>query len=147
VKPNLPVLGPKLGPKLPEVRRRLEQGEYEELDHGGFHVDNIVLEPSDVIVERRAKEGWALAEEDGLTVAITTEVDDELRLEGEVLDLVHAVNSLRKERGLELTDRIVLTLPASQRAALAHEAFIRDEVLATRIELDASAVEPRIERA
>src|SRR5207237_6665362 len=48
VKPNLPVLGPKLGPALPEVRAALAEGRFEELAGGRFRVDGHVLEPDEV---------------------------------------------------------------------------------------------------
>ncbi|MFL5953547.1 MAG: isoleucine--tRNA ligase [Gaiellaceae bacterium] len=111
VKPNLPVLGPKLGAALRDVRERLQRGEFEELDGGRFEVDGHVLEPDEVLVERVGREGWAVASEDGVTVAIDTALDDELRLEGRLLDRVHEINVLRKESGLEITDRIKLWVP------------------------------------
>jgi isoleucyl-tRNA synthetase len=111
VKPNLPVLGPKLGAALREVRERLQRGEFEELDGGRFQVDGHVLEPNEVLVERVGREGWAIASEDGVTVALDTALDDELRLEARLLDRVHQINVLRKESGLEITDRIKLWIP------------------------------------
>jgi isoleucyl-tRNA synthetase len=111
VKPNLPVLGPKLGAGLRDVRERLARGEFEELDGGRFEVDGHVLEPEEVLVERVGREGWAVASEAGMTVALDTALDDELRLEARLYDRVHEVNVLRKERGLELTDRIRLQVP------------------------------------
>jgi isoleucyl-tRNA synthetase len=114
VKPNLPVLGPKLGPALPDVRDLLARGEFEELDGGRFRVDGHVLEPDEVLVERIGREGWAVASEDGLTVALDTTLDDDLRLEGRLLDWIHEVNNLRKESGLAVTDRIHLTLPDAE---------------------------------
>src|SRR5438034_10614333 len=111
VKPNLPVLGPKLGKELGAVRAALEAGEFEELGDGRFRVNGRELGPDEVLVERRGKEGWAVAAEDGLTVALDLSLDPELELEGRVRDLIHSVNALRKERGLEITDRIELTLP------------------------------------
>ena len=56
-----------------------------------------MLEPDEVLVERIGREGWAVASEDGVTVALDTALDDELRLEGRLLDLIHEVNVLRKE--------------------------------------------------
>jgi isoleucyl-tRNA synthetase len=111
VKPNLPVLGPKLGAALREVRERLARGEFEELDGGKFAVDGHVLEPDEVLVERVGREGWAVASDAGLTVALDTEVDEELLLEAKLLDRIHEVNVLRRESGLQLTDRIRLWLP------------------------------------
>ena len=111
VKPNLPVLGPKLGSALRDVREQLQRGEFEELDGGRFQVDGHVLEPDEVIVERVGREGWAVASEDGVTVALDSRLDDELLLEGRLLDRVHEVNVLRKETGLQITDRIKLWIP------------------------------------
>jgi isoleucyl-tRNA synthetase len=111
VKPNLPVLGPKLGAALREVRERLQRGEFEELDDGRFQVDGHVLEADEVLVERIGLEGWAVASEDGVTVALDTALDDDLRLEGRLFDRIHEVNVLRKESGLEVTDRIRLWVP------------------------------------
>ncbi|HEX4678470.1 MAG TPA: DUF5915 domain-containing protein [Gaiellaceae bacterium] len=111
VKPNLPVLGPKLGSALRDVRERLQRGEFEELEGGRFQVDGHVLEPDEVLVERVGREGWAVASEDGVTVALDSRLDDELLLEGRLLDRVHEVNVLRKETGLEITDRIKLWIP------------------------------------
>ena len=111
VKPNLPVLGPKLGAALPDVRDRLQRGEFEQLEDGRFQVDGHVLEADEVLVERVGREGWAVASEDGVTVALDTALDDELLLEGRLYDRIHEVNVLRRESGLEITDRIRLWLP------------------------------------
>jgi len=145
VKPNLPVLGPKLGKELGAVRSALSSGEWEQLPGGGIRVNGRELGPEDVLVERAAREGWALAEDDGVIVALSTELDDELRLEARVLDLIHRVNTMRKESGLELTDRIKLTLPESDEDLLAHEQWIKDEVLAVEIRTD-GVREPQISK-
>jgi isoleucyl-tRNA synthetase len=134
VKPNLPILGPKLGKELGAVRAALEAGQFEELDDGRLRVDGHELSPEEVLVERRGKEGWAVAGEHGLTVALDLALDPELELEGRVRDLIHRVNAMRKEAGLELTDRIALTLPRDQGDLLAHEDWIKREILAERIE-------------
>jgi isoleucyl-tRNA synthetase len=147
VKPNLPVLGPKLGKNLAAVRAALEAGEFEELGEGRLRVDGHDLGPEEVLVERRGKEGWAVAGEDGLTVALDLSLDEELELEGRARDLIHQLNGMRKEAGLELTDRIVVTLPETQSELLRHEAWIKEETLAVRIELDGTATEPKIEKA
>jgi isoleucyl-tRNA synthetase len=143
VKPNLPVLGPKLGKELGAVRAALESGEFEELDGGRFRVNGYELAPDEVLVERRGKEGWAVAGEDGLTVALDLSLDEELELEGRVRDLIHEVNRLRRDQSLELTDRIVLTLPRDEEELLRHEDWIKEETLAAKIELgDALKLEP-----
>ena len=53
-----------------------------------------------------AREGWAVAAEDGVTVALDTEIDEELDRERRVYELIRRVNTMRKDAGLELTDRI-----------------------------------------
>jgi isoleucyl-tRNA synthetase len=143
VKPNLPLLGPKLGKELGSVRAALEAGEFEQLEGGGVRVNGHELGADEVLVERRAREGWALAADDALTVAMTTELDDELRREGRVYELIHRVNTMRKDAGLELTDRIRLTLPAADADLLEHTDWIKDEVLATEVATD-SVSEPKI---
>jgi isoleucyl-tRNA synthetase len=146
VKPNLPVLGPKLGKELGAVRAALEAGDFEEVD-GGFRVAGHDLGADEVLVERIGKEGWAVAGGDGVTVALDTALDPELELEGRVLDLIHELNSMRKKAGLELTDRIVVTLPESASDLLAHEDWIKEEVLAVEIRTDGGAGEPEIAKA
>ena len=146
VKPNLPILGPKLGKELGPVRSALEAGEFEELDGGRLRVNGHELAPEEVLVERRGKEGWAVAGEDGLTVALDLALDPELELEGRARELIHRVNGMRKEAGLELTDRIVLTLPQAESDLLGHAERIKEETLAVRIETD-DASAPSIAKA
>ena len=112
VKPNLPLLGPKLGKELGAVRAALQAGDFEQLEDGGVRVAGNDLTREEVLVERHGKDGWAVATSDGVTVALDLQLDDELVRAGRVYDLIHGVNSLRKESGLELTDRIRLTIPA-----------------------------------
>jgi isoleucyl-tRNA synthetase len=145
VKPNLPVLGPKLGSELGAVRAALQAGEFEQLEDGGVRVNGHELGADEVLVERSAREGWALAEDDGLTVAMTTELDDELRREARVNELTHRINTMRKEVGLQLTDRIRLTLPQTESDLLEYEQRIEDEVLAEEV-IVAEVPEPRIEK-
>jgi isoleucyl-tRNA synthetase len=142
VKPNLPVLGPKLGAGLRDVRERLARGDFEELGGGRFQVDGHVLEPDEVLVERVGREGWAVASEAGITVALDTALDDDLLLEARLLDRVHEVNALRKESGLAITDRIRLWLPDADLIGRYRER-IMEETLATEL----GEGDVRIERA
>jgi isoleucyl-tRNA synthetase len=145
VRPNLPVLGPRLGKALGPLRAALAAGEFEQLDGGRFRAAGHELAPGDVLVERRGKEGWAVAADDGVTVALDTALDAELELEGRVLDLIHRLNAMRKEAGLRLTDRIVVTLPHDHEELLRHEERIKHEVLAVEIRTDGVS-EPQIAR-
>ena len=111
VKPNLPVLGPKLGQGLGAVRAALGAGEFEDLGGGRFRAAGHELSPDEVLVERSARDGWAIASSDGVTVALDTAVDEGLAREARVYELIHQVNTMRKEAGLALTDRIALDDP------------------------------------
>jgi isoleucyl-tRNA synthetase len=134
VKPNLPLLGPKLGKELGAVRAALAAGDFEELPGGRFRAAGHELEPAEVLVERGGREGWAVASGDGVTVALDLGLDDELVLEGEAYELIHRVNSLRKEQGFELTDRIVLAVPDELRELVGrHGEWIKREVLAVDV--------------
>jgi len=134
VKPNLPVLGPRLGKELRAVQQALRSGEFEALAGGRFLVAGHELEPNEVLVERRGQAGSAVASADGITVALDTTLDDELLLEGRAYDLIRAVNTMRKDAGLELTDRIALTVPESAAdVASAHGERIAAEVLAIEL--------------
>jgi isoleucyl-tRNA synthetase len=147
VKPHLPVLGPKLGQELGAVRAALAAGEFEQLPEGGFRVLGHELAPEEVLVERSGKEGWSIASEEGVTVALDTQLDDELRLEGRVYDLIHALNMMRREHGLELTDRIAVTLPAADADLVdRHAEWIKAEVLAVSLEANGGE-SPRIAKA
>jgi isoleucyl-tRNA synthetase len=144
VKPNLPVLGPKLGRELGKVRAALQAGDFEELEGGRFRAAGHELSPEEVLVDQHGREGWAVAGAEGVTVALDTQLTDELRVEGRVLDLIHQLNSMRKDAGLELTDRIVVTLPESESDLLAHADWIKNEVLAEEIQTDGGSGQPEI---
>jgi isoleucyl-tRNA synthetase len=140
VKPNLPALGPRLGKELRTVQQALQSGDFEELEGGRFRAAGYELEPDEVLVERGGREGWSVAAADGVTVALDTSLDDALLLEGRGYDLIRLVNSMRKEQGLELTDRIVLTVPEADSALVEqHGDWIKGEVLAVEIRVDGAA--------
>jgi isoleucyl-tRNA synthetase len=136
VKPNLPALGPRLGKELRAVQQALQAGEFQELAGGRFRAAGHELEPDEVLVERLGREGFAVSSTDGVTVALDTGLDEDLVLEGRVLDLIRQVNTMRKEQGLEITDRIVLTVPNEAEPLLRWEDRIKSEVLAVEIRVD-----------
>jgi isoleucyl-tRNA synthetase len=144
VKPNLPVLGPRLGKELRTIQEKLRAGDFEELDGGRFRVAGHELEPNEVLVERSGAEGYAVASDAGLTVALDTTLDDELLLEGRAFDLIRTVNQLRKDEGYELTDRILLSVPESERGVVeVHGDWIAREVLAVSIAVSGDALSIR----
>jgi isoleucyl-tRNA synthetase len=145
VKPNLPLLGPKLGSELGSVREALQAGDFEELPGGGIRVAGHELTREEVLVEREGKDGWAVAASDGLTVALDLHLDDELVRAGRVYDLIHGVNTMRKEAGLALTDRIRLTIPEDDADLLEHQEWIARETLA--LSVSASGSELALEKS
>jgi isoleucyl-tRNA synthetase len=135
VRPNLPVLGPKLGSALREVSAALAAGEFVELEDGGFQVDGHVLEAGEVLVERIGREGWAVASDGIVTVALDTTPDEELLLEARLNDLIRDVQVLRKDSGLEIIDRIKLVIPDAELMQFADR--IAEETLAVSVDLGA----------
>jgi isoleucyl-tRNA synthetase len=152
-KPNLPVLGKKYGRLIPAIKqaltalhgaeatkvaRTLEAGESVELNVNG---QTIPLGPGEVIVEATSPEGYAVAEGDGLLIALNTTITPELRLEGSARDLVRYVQDARKLAGFDLVDRIEITLEPRNGLDLrpllaAHEHYIRSETLANSLNID-----------
>jgi isoleucyl-tRNA synthetase len=122
------------------VQQALASGEFEQLDGGRFRAAGHELAAGEVLVERGAREGFSVASADGVTVALDTELDDALLLEGRGYDLIRLVNTMRRDEGLELTDRIVLTVPQAESELVErHGEWIKDEVLAVEIRVDGDA--------
>jgi len=149
LKPNLPSLGRRgFGNAIPAISAALARSEYENLPNGNLLVAGAEIEHSDVISEFEPEPGWTVARDPEVTVALPLELDPELELEGRVLDLIHRLNTMRKEAGLELSDRISVTLPTSQSDLLEqHADWVKDEVLAVSIEAAGGSAEPQIAKA
>ena len=115
VRPNYRALGPRFGRQVRQVAESLAAldapAAVRELDElGSLHIEvdgmTETLESGDLDVRRTPREGFGVAEQDGVIVAIVTDVDDELAREGLARELVHATQSLRRNAGLEVSDRI-----------------------------------------
>jgi isoleucyl-tRNA synthetase len=133
VKPDLKVLGPKLGKDLPRVRQALAEGRYERRD-GTIRVEGFELSDTEVLVSHEGAPGHAVGRDAGATVALETKVTPELELEGLARELAHHLNNLRKEAGLEISDRIALRYEGPiSRAFERYGDFIAQEALATKI--------------
>jgi isoleucyl-tRNA synthetase len=95
----------------------------------------VELTPDEVIITETPREGWAVANESGATVALDLHITPELRLSGVARDAIRQVQEARKNSGLQVSDRIVLryvTAADETAEALAtHGALLADEVLAT----------------
>ena len=86
--------------------------------------------------------GWAVAWEAGVSVALVLSLADELRLEARLLDRVHEVNVLRKDSGLEITDRIRLWIPDADLV----ERY-RDRIAAETLAVSLETGDLRLEKA
>jgi isoleucyl-tRNA synthetase len=141
VVPNFRALGPRLGPRINEVKQALSAADGSELQRlleadGYIEVAGERLTTDEVEVRATRHEAFALAEDAGWAVALDLELTDALRAEGTARELVRALNDLRKEIGLEIADRVVVRLaaPAEIRAVIdAHGPWIAGEVLATAL--------------
>ena len=141
IRPNLPILGPKYGREVAEIRALLADAEASRiaaLVEAGSPVTlpGFVLEPGEVLVENTAREGYSVASDAGYAAAVNTVLTDELRAEGTAREIVRLVQNLRKSSGLEISDRIVLgvTGPDVVRTALSEfEAYVMQETLAVEL--------------
>lgn len=145
LRPNYRVLGPKFGARVKSlavaiealdpavVVRQLETDGQLEIQFDG---DVEVLSPDDVLIQRTPREGFGVSEQDGVIVAIATDVDDVLRRDGFARELVHATQGLRREAGLEVSDRILLWIEGGDEVKTTiaeHRDRISEEVLAVSL--------------
>ncbi|HVL32591.1 MAG TPA: DUF5915 domain-containing protein, partial [Actinomycetota bacterium] len=134
--PNFRVLGPKYGKDVGAIQALLKQGRFE-LTDGEVKAGEYVLGEGEFDVRTRAREGYAVVDGDGFALALDTDITPELELEARARDLIRAIQDLRKERGLQLTDRIVVHHAADVGDVVAqHADWIKRETLA--IEMVAS---------
>ncbi|HET6951814.1 MAG TPA: isoleucine--tRNA ligase [Acidimicrobiales bacterium] len=141
VMPNFRALGPRLGPKVNEVKQALAAADGSALQarlaaDGYIEVAGERLTAEDVEVRASRHEAFALAEEGGWAVALDLDLDDDLRREGLARALVRSLNDLRKEVGLDIADRVRIALDTDEtlwEAVEAHRAYVMAEVLAVDI--------------
>jgi len=103
--------------------------------------DDHTIGPEEVTLALQPLEGYEVEAEAGHAVALQLELDDELRQEGLAREIVHAVQNARKAAGLDISDRIELSLGGDDEliaAAQAHEPYIAGEVLATSVAYNAA---------
>jgi isoleucyl-tRNA synthetase len=118
----------------PETILRVRENGHIDVDVEG---ETFRLSEEDLEIVSTPKEGLAVATEGQLSVALDTEISEELRNEGIARELVNRIQNLRKEEGFNVTDRIHLTmeLPDELREAVQKlEFYIREETLAEKIE-------------
>ncbi len=143
VKPNLPRLGKRVGKLIPRLRAALEGADGREVaanvragavTHVLLGDVTLDLEPEDLLLDPRSPEGYAAQEGRGYLVALDTRISPALRREGLARDVVRLVQNGRKAAGLDVADRISLTLTGTGELATAleeHGAALAREVLAT----------------
>jgi len=150
-KPNYRALGPRFGKRMPQVAAAVEALDAARvaavLGEGGqigIAIDGVdhSLGPDDVTLVLQPLEGYEVEADAGHAVALQLELDDDLRREGLAREIVHAVQIARKDAGLEITDRIELTLGGDAElidAARTHQDYLAGEVLATSVTYEGAA--------
>ena len=118
IKPNFKTLGPKFGKEMRFIAtevQKLTQEDINKIDEFGniylqVNGKEITLEREDVEISSKDIEGWLVANERGLTVALDVTISEELRKEGVGRELVNRIQNARKDNGLDVTDKIRLTV-------------------------------------
>jgi isoleucyl-tRNA synthetase len=121
IKPNLPVLGKKLGPKMRFVVAALQgwgATEINQIECEGHYLLSVEGEEIDLLLEEvlissQDIPGWSVASDQGVTVALDVNLTEELKQEGIARDLVNRIQNLRKDLGLEVQDKITLLISDS----------------------------------
>ncbi len=158
IKPNFKVLGKAYGARMKEIAAAfgtLEQpvisalqkaetaGETYTLELPG---GPVVLNPGDYAISSEDVEGWQVASEGALTVALDMEVTDALRREGLSRELVNRIQNLRKSSGFEVTDRINTSVyaddPALADALAAYGDYVKAQTLSLSLELLPASAAP-----
>ncbi len=147
VLPDLKRLGPRLGKQLPELKKALAtadagkllaQLEAEKLVTLDLPGGPVTLDVHDLQIRLQAKVGWAAAQGAACVVVLSTELDEVLVAEGLAREVVHAIQTQRKERDYQYTDRIlvgIVTDDAVLRAAVERFAtYVQSETLAVGVE-------------
>jgi len=156
IKPNLPLLGKKLGPKMRFVVAALQNwgpteiGQIETEGHFILSVEGeeIDLLLEEVLISSQDIPGWSVASDQGVTVALDVNLTEELKQEGIARDLVNRIQNLRKDLGLEVQDKIKLLVADSNsevNAAIAKfGSYIQEETQAISLSVGTIAGEQTV---
>ena len=150
--PNFRQLGPRFGKRVNQVAariRQMTQAEITEFERDGrfeTEVDGttVTLKGEDLSTTTKDIEGWMVESANGLTVALDTKLTSELIDEGFAREFVNRVQNMRKDAGLEVTDRIRVEFKAADRLADAirnMSDYVRSETLALAVESNESESE------
>jgi isoleucyl-tRNA synthetase len=144
IKPNFRVLGKKVGAQMKEAQfliNNLSQNQINTLlEKKQLHVvlggQPYQLAEEDVEITRKVHEGWVAMNAGIVTIALDTELTDELILEGIARELVNKINTMRREANFAVTDRVKIRLGATEKVKKTLASFgkyVQEEVLATEI--------------
>ena len=146
-KPNYPLLGKKLGSKMKLVAEKVNKFGTEtitKLELQGFinielsNGDNIQLDVKEIEIVRTGLVGWQVETEQGLSVAVDTEISHDLRIEGLTREFVNRVQNMRKEADFDVIDRISIGFTGEEllkEAVVSLNDYIKEETLAEEIQL------------
>ncbi|MFD0989475.1 isoleucine--tRNA ligase [Mariniflexile jejuense] len=146
IKPNFKTLGPRFGKDMKAVAslvtnfsaqdiNKIEQNGVLDIEVNG---KNITLALDDVEITSQDIEGWLVANEGNLTVALDVTISDDLRMEGVARELVNRIQNLRKDSGFEVTDRIDVKLQSDKQIDTAintNMSYIKAETLTEKLEI------------
>jgi len=134
VKPLLPRIGKRLGPRIPAVMTAAREGSFAIRSDGSVELAGETLAPDEVEILATPRPGTAVAHDEGLVVVIDTELTPDLRAEGDARELQRAIQDLRKEAALELDDRIELWVTGLTQGVAAHLPAVAAETLADLVD-------------
>jgi isoleucyl-tRNA synthetase len=155
VKPNFKVIGPKFGKLAPKIKQALASADAaalrQQLECGGKAALTVEGEPveltaDDVQVTLEARPGWTASQGRHVVVVLSTELTAGLKSEGLARDLVHLIQTARKDERLDYQDRIRLRISATGSLAAAIEAhrnYICHETLAIDLALDSAVADAK----
>lgn len=147
VKPNFALLGKRFGPRMKQVSAAISKWGQEEIGiierEGKFDLDldgePVSLALEDVLITSQDIPGWSVASDRGVTVALDVTLTTELKEEGIARDFVNRIQNLRKDMGLEVQDKIVIQVKASNQevdmALTNFTAYIQAETQALSLSL------------
>jgi isoleucyl-tRNA synthetase len=146
IKPNFKALGPRFGKDMKAIAGKIMGFTAEDIkkieQNGSFDVEingkNITLGLEDVEITSQDIEGWLVANEGALTVALDVTITEELKQEGIARELVNRIQNLRKDSGFDVTDKIDVKLLNNahlQQAVASNLEYIKTETLTEELEI------------
>ncbi len=135
--PNAKLLGPKYGKDVQKIIQEAKAGNFKVLDNKQVEVAGFTLEPEEVELAYKGKEGVDIESEEGIVVSLDLTVSEELYREGLMREVVRAVQDMRKEAGYEVSDHINLLVQAEgelEKAVTEYADDIKEETLANELQ-------------